>query len=97
MFQHAAFRIPITVNHGTTIAGTTRVNANVALAGAQLGDIVQVTPQAAPAAGILVLPSPRVGTAGSITIFIANVGTASVAPGTAAAYDVVLFRGSTHP
>lgn len=82
----------VTVNHGANVAAHSTNQVNVACTGAVVGDRPYVSPAAAPVAGILVGQCPTVTTAGSITVCIANVTTATVAAGTAVVYNVELHR-----
>lgn len=82
----------ITVNHGANVAAGTTQQTTVACSGAEVGDRPVLFPAAAPAAGIAVTGCPTVTTAGSITVCIANVTTATVAAGTAVVYNVELHR-----
>lgn len=84
----------VTINHTTSIAANSRQDTTVAFANAVIGDTVLVNPQAAPAAGVVVVPPIRCTVAGQITVSIANITTATVAPGTAVVYDIQLVNRS---
>jgi hypothetical protein len=82
----------ITVSHGASVAAATGVSTVVPCTDAQVGDRPYISPAAVPATGIIVGQSPTVTTAGSITVCIANVTTATVSAGTAVVYNVELHR-----
>lgn len=84
----------VTVSHGANISANTRLDTTVAFPNAVIGDMVLAAPQAAPAAGIVVLPAIRCTVAGQITISVANITTATVSAGTAVVYDIQLLNRS---
>lgn len=82
----------VTVSHGASVAGTSRLDTTVAFPNAVVGDMVLVSPQAAPATSIIVTPVIRCTVAGQITVSIANLSTATIAAGTAVVYDIQLLN-----
>ncbi len=95
MFQgNGSFlRGTVTINHGTTLPGTVRTDFTAAFPGALVGDRVDASPIAVPtSSAVSVVASPSVTTAGFISVSLLNVGSASVAPGTAVQYDITVER-----
>lgn len=82
----------VTINHGTSIAATARADFTASFPGAEVGDNVVATPQAVPATGVGVLASPRVTTAGVVTVSLANLTGATQAAGTAVGYNITLIK-----
>ena len=82
----------VTVNVGT-VAANSRGDNTVAFAGAALGDKPVISPAAVNAsASIVTVGSPSVTTAAVITVCTANIGTNTVAAGTAVVYNVSLIK-----
>ena len=93
MFSAAnIIRGQVTVNVGT-VAANARTDSTVAFAGAALGDKPVISPATVNAsASIITVASPSVTTAGVITVVTANLGTNTVAAGTAVVYNVSLIK-----
>jgi len=85
----------VTVSHGASIAASSRQDTTAAFTGAAVGDKPKITPAAVNAsASIIVVESPAVTTANVITVSVANIGTTTVAAGTAVVYNVDLFKNT---
>ena len=87
------FRGSVTISHGASIAASSRQDTTASFPGAVVGDKPICSPAAANAsASIITVASPLVTTAGLISVSVANIGTATVAAGTAVVYNVELVR-----
>lgn len=85
----------VTVSHGANVAANSRAETTVAFAGAAVGDGVLCIPAVANASASILTPqAPTVTTAGIISVPVANIGTATVAAGTAVVYNVWVFQAT---
>lgn len=90
-----SLRGQVTISHGASIAANSRQDTTATFAGAAIGDKPKITPAVVNAsASIVVVESPTVTTVNVITISAANIGTATVAAGTAVVYNVDLLRNT---
>jgi hypothetical protein len=85
----------VTVSFGANIAAHSRADVTAAFNGAAVGDKPICTPAIVNAsASIIPVPSPAVTTANVITVSHANLGTATVAAGTAVVHNVSLIKNT---